>query len=78
MGRLPVIFCPSLAGFALCDLSVWSGAGWGIQFGGQLTPDSAQGQQEVCLSATVCVSEQKQRYLCGRDGIASHLTEIIG
>ncbi len=28
-GRLSVIFFPSLAGFALCDLSGWSGVGWG-------------------------------------------------
>lgn len=57
----------------------WGGVG-GIQFGGQLTPDSAQGQQEGCLSANLCVrvSEQKQQYLRGRDGIASHLAEIIG
>lgn len=55
-GTLPVISSPSLAEFASCDVSGWSGVG-GIQFTGQLTPDSAQGQQEGCLRESARLSQ---------------------
>ncbi len=60
-GRLPVIFFPSLAGFALCDLSGWSGVGWGgVGWGYSLAGSWRQIQLKVSrraawVRACVCV-----------------------